>query len=221
MKSTLEIACFDLASALIAAESGANRIEFCADYSIGGVTPDLHETKELLSKVKIPVFVMLRIRAGFHSQKGDLEIYLKQVNDFRSIGINGFVIGFLNDDNTIDETLNLELLNHIHPLPCTFHRAVDYTPDYFQSMEWLKKKGFDRVLTSGGPGNAFDYLPNLKKANELFGKEMVILPGGGIRSNNVAELKQTTGCNEFHSAAMINGIVDTNEIKQLLAVIHA
>lgn len=219
MKSVLEIACFDLRSALIAAESGADRIEFCADYSIGGVTPNVNETKELLNKVKIPVFVMLRIRAGFHSQKGDLEIYLKQIEEFKSIGVNGFVIGFLDDNNEIDIPFNQTLLNAVKPLPCTFHRAVDYTSNYISSLEQLVKMGFDRVLTSGGPGNAFDYLSNLKNANDRFGKEMVILPGGGIRNNNVAEIKNKTGCYEFHSAAMMNGAINPEEIKNILNLI--
>jgi copper homeostasis protein len=37
----LEIACFSPASAIAAAKAGADRIELCADYAAGGVTPSL------------------------------------------------------------------------------------------------------------------------------------------------------------------------------------
>lgn len=39
----LEIACFNLESALIAALSPADRIEFCAGFSEGGTTPSVED----------------------------------------------------------------------------------------------------------------------------------------------------------------------------------
>jgi copper homeostasis protein len=39
----LEVACFSAEDAKLALEHGADRIEFCADYSSGGITPDLDE----------------------------------------------------------------------------------------------------------------------------------------------------------------------------------
>ena len=38
----LEIACFNKESALIASRAGADRIEFCAGFEVGGTTPSLH-----------------------------------------------------------------------------------------------------------------------------------------------------------------------------------
>ena len=43
----LEIACFNLESALVAAKSNADRIELCADASSGGITPDFEDIKTL------------------------------------------------------------------------------------------------------------------------------------------------------------------------------
>ena len=42
-KNHLEIACFNIASAIIAQHAGANRIEFCADMHIGGITPNIDD----------------------------------------------------------------------------------------------------------------------------------------------------------------------------------
>ena len=44
----LEIACFNLASAVIAQENGADRIELCDGFDVGGITPSI----ETVVKIK-------------------------------------------------------------------------------------------------------------------------------------------------------------------------
>ena len=61
---TLEIACFNLESARRAARCGVGRIEFCAGYAAGGVTPDLADFELLRAETSIPVVVMIRPRGG-------------------------------------------------------------------------------------------------------------------------------------------------------------
>jgi copper homeostasis protein len=133
--------------------------------------------------------------------------------------VHGFVIGFLDNSNEIDEDFNGRLLELIKPLPCTFHRAIDHTSNYMKSIQKVIDMGFDRILTSGGKGNAYDFLPQLKEAQAKFGNKIVILPGGGIRHTNVKEIKETTKCNEFHSAAFVDGKINPGEIKSLLQAI--
>lgn len=48
----LEIACFNLESALIAALSPADRIEFCAGFSEGGTTPSVEDYLTVKKKAK-------------------------------------------------------------------------------------------------------------------------------------------------------------------------
>ena len=43
----LEIACFNKESAVITTKAGADRIEFCAGFEVGGTTPSLHNYMEL------------------------------------------------------------------------------------------------------------------------------------------------------------------------------
>jgi copper homeostasis protein len=45
-------------------KNGATQIELCADLANDGLTPDYDLIKEVKSKVKIPVKVMIRPRAG-------------------------------------------------------------------------------------------------------------------------------------------------------------
>ena len=49
----LEIACFNLQSAVIAQENGADRVELCAGIEVGGTTPDLEITKKVRELIDI------------------------------------------------------------------------------------------------------------------------------------------------------------------------
>jgi copper homeostasis protein len=60
----LEIACFNYESALIAQQGGANRVELCASYQDGGLTPDPETVNQTMSNLHIEVYVMIRPRAG-------------------------------------------------------------------------------------------------------------------------------------------------------------
>ena len=81
MLKKIEIACFNLESAIIAEKSGADRIELCENYKEGGLSPDENLMKEVLRKTDIPVFVMIRPRTGnfFYTEK-EIEIFNQALN---------------------------------------------------------------------------------------------------------------------------------------------
>ena len=56
----LEIACFEIDSAEIALNTVADRIEFCANVNVGGVTPNIDEFRYLREKYHKPIHVMIR-----------------------------------------------------------------------------------------------------------------------------------------------------------------
>ena len=61
---TIEICATSIKSIINAQNAGANRIELCEDYLIGGVTPSLDFTLESVKKSKIPINVLIRPRGG-------------------------------------------------------------------------------------------------------------------------------------------------------------
>ena len=61
---TIEICATSIKSIINAQNAGANRIELCEDYLIGGVTPSLDFTLESIKKSKIPINVLIRPRGG-------------------------------------------------------------------------------------------------------------------------------------------------------------
>lgn len=215
----LEIACFSLESCLLAQQTGADRIEFCADYSVGGITPsktDIIKAKETLN---IPVHVIIRPRGGDFVYNEDELTQIKQDILFcKTHHIDGVVFGALTQNHQVDKAINKLLIELAGEVSTTFHRAIDECEDMDVAVNDLIGLGFSRVLTSGGKPSAVEGKEKLRSLQEKFGKKITIIPGGGIRSSNIESLINETGCFEFHSAALTNDKekVSIEEVKNLL-----
>lgn len=214
----LEIACFEITSAEIACESMADRIEFCDDFEKGGTTPDFYEFMHLKRHYQTPVYVMIRPKGGpfFYSDAEFIEMKTSIIT-FKEGGADGFVFGILTSNNEIDEARNKELIELAGETPCTFHRAFDRTADLEISIQTLIKLGFKTVLTSGGEKSAMEGKEALKSLVQNYSDKIEILIGGGVRSENIEELKKFTGGTSFHSSAILkyDTFVTDDEIKKL------
>lgn len=199
----LEIACFEMTSAETALRSVADRIEFCSEVQEGGLTPNIDEFRYLKSIYRKPIFVMIRPKGGsFLYTEKEFEVMKKNLIEFKNSGADGFVFGILNSGNTIDVERNKELVQLAGDVPCTFHRAFDKTINLDESIKTLIEIGFKTVLTSGGTNSAMEGKENLKHLIDQYSDQIDILVGGGVRSTNIAELKDFTKATYFHSSAI-------------------
>ncbi len=199
----LEIACFEIYSAEIALRSVADRIEFCAEQQLGGITPNIDEFRYLKSVYKMPIFVMIRPKGGsFMYSDLEFEQMKKDILEFKRSGADGFVFGILEAGNTVDIEKNKILVELAGEIPCTFHRAFDRTPNLDEALEKLIQIGFKTVLTSGGKSSAMEGKENLKNLVKKYSDRIEILIGGGVRSGNIEELKNFTQGTHFHSSAI-------------------
>jgi len=214
----LEIACFNIESCLLAEKAGADRIEFCADYSVGGITPnraDILKAKELLH---IPLHVIIRPRGGnFNYSPEEIETMKNDILFCKQHHINGVVFGVLTQNKKIDTIINKELFELAGKMSTTFHRAIDECVNLTEAIKEIVSIGFTRVLTSGGKSSALEGITILKECQNSFGKNIIIIPGGGIRSNKIAQIATQTNCKEFHSAALTENteVVNANEVSLL------
>ncbi|AZB30046.1 copper homeostasis protein CutC [Chryseobacterium balustinum] len=214
----LEIATFDIASAEIALNSVADRIEFCADINSGGITPDLEELRYLKEKYSKPIHVMIRpVGGGFLYTDSEFRQMQKSIIEFSKTNADGFVFGILDEYQEIDIDKNKILIELANGKPCVFHRAIDRTKNIFESTEKLIELGFKEILTSGGENSAMEGKENLKKLVEGYSDDIKILIGGGVRSNNISELKNVTKGQYFHSSAVLSyeSFANADEIKKL------
>lgn len=204
--SKIEIACFNPESAIIAFENGADRIELCDGLSEGGTTPNFETTKQLREKINIPMYVMIRPRGGnFTYSDSEFEQMKTELNHLKSLKVDGFVFGILDDKDEVNVEQNKTLVELASPLPCTFHRAFDRAKGLEDTLEKVIECGFTTILTSGQKPNVSEGKENLKKLVELAAGRIEILVGGGLRSSNIEEIRAFTKAGYFHSSAITDG----------------
>jgi copper homeostasis protein len=201
----IEIACYSPHSAMIAENAGANRIELCDNPSEGGTTPSYGVLKVVREKVSIPVFPIIRPRGGhFVYAIEEIEIMKADIQLCKQLGFEGVVIGLLDENGKVAYDETARLTEMAWPLDVTFHRAFDRTIEPFEAMETIIRAGCTRILTSG-------QVPDVNKNPALIAglisaaiHRIIIMPGSGVRSDNIAALALVTGAKEFHSSARIN-----------------
>ncbi|MFN7046091.1 MAG: copper homeostasis protein CutC [Flavobacterium sp.] len=214
----IEIACFNLDSAIIAQNSGADRLELCADMSVGGTTPTIEIINQAREHLNIDLYVMIRPRGGnFVYSEAEFEQMKSEIEAIKKLGVNGFVFGILKDDNTINIEQNKVLVELSKPFPCTFHRAFDVVLDCEKALEDVISCGFSTILTSGTFPNVMEGKEVLKQLVIQAKNRIEIMPGGGLRSTNISELDEMVNANWYHSSAITDGseIASPEEIFQL------
>lgn len=187
----VEVCTNSLISAINAENAGANRIELCTTLEVGGITPSYGLLKIVKEQLKIPVHVLIRPHSGHFSYSTEaFEVMKNDLVLCKEMGCEGIVSGVLNKDYTIDIERTAELIDLATPMCFTFHRAFDWTPDPFLSIEQLIDLGCKRVLTSGQQPNALLGLDLLTQLQKKFEKHIEIMPGGGINTDNILMFKQ-------------------------------
>lgn len=220
----LEIACFNLESAIVAEEAGADRIELCDDYNSGGVTPSYERILLTKKAIRIPLHVIIRPRGGdFIYSPEEIGQMKRDILFCKTHNVNGVVFGCLTSEKKVDLNICRDLLTLSRPMKVTFHRAIDVCESLNSGVERLVDIGFDRVLTSGGENSSWEGKNALKALFEKFNDKIIVLPGGGIRSTNISEIIKTTNCSEYHSAALLgnSALCDANEIKSMQVILKA
>jgi copper homeostasis protein len=214
----IEIACFKLESATLAQKAGADRVELCANISVGGTTPSIEIIQQARKNITLDLYVMIRpIGGNFVYSEPEFQQMKSEIENIKKLGVNGFVFGILNEDNTINIEQNKVLVELAKPFPCSFHRAFDAVSNYEQALEDVIASGFSTLLTSGTFSNVMEGKVVLKKLVEQAKNRIEIMPGGGLRSTNISEVNQIVNANWYHSSAITDGteIANPEEIVQL------
>src|SRR5690606_29933543 len=130
----------------------------------------------------------------------EFDIMLQDVKLCRQLGCDGVVVGLLHRDGSIDIARTARLAEAAYPLGVTFHRAFDRCKEPFQALEQLIDTGCERILTSGQQPSAPDAVEMIAALNKAAGGRIIIMPGSGVRKENIKMLAAQTGCTEFHSS---------------------
>ncbi len=202
MNYILETIAFNIESCKIAQAAGVHRIELCDNPGEGGTTPSYGFIKAARAALKIQLYPIIRPRGGdFLYSKEEFEIIKADVMMCKELGCDGVVIGILNADATIDKIRCAEIVNLAYPMGVTFHRAYDRVANMQQALEDVIEIGCERILTSGLYPSAKNGAENIASLIKQADERIIIMPGSGVRGENIAELAKATNAIEFHSSA--------------------
>jgi len=208
---TIEICATSIKSIINAQNAGANRIELCEDYLIGGVTPSLDFTLESIKKSKIPINVLIRPRGGdFNFNDKEYEIMIDSILELKKHKIRGFVVGFIDENKKIDSYRLNQFREITKGYELIFHRAFDHLINQDESLELLIKNKFDRILCSGSVVDSENGLERLKHLKKISNERISIMPGGGVSLKNF-NLFKDSNFREIHLSAIDKNIsLDSN-----------
>ena len=201
MKYIIEIATADFVTTKAAVEGGADRIELCAALTEGGTTPSQGMIRRCREAFSVSLFPIIRPRGGdFLYSDDEYEIMLKDVLLCKQSGCDGVVFGLLRSNGDIDLSRTARLVEAAYPMEVTFHRAFDRCRDPLTALEELISIGCQRILTSGQQPLAPEGIDLIAQLVTAASHRMVIMPGSGVRIENIQSLAEKTGATEFHSS---------------------
>jgi len=202
MDFKLEVIAFNPDCCINIQEAGAQRIELCSNPAEGGTTPSHGMISVARKNVSIHLFPIIRPRGGdFLYNATEFKVMMKDVEFCLHTGCDGVVIGMLNADGTVDKKRCKSLIEIAYPMSVTFHRAFDRTSDPFQALEDIIDIGCERILTSGLQPTAIEGIHDIEKIIKQADERIIIMPGSGIRSENIVQIAETTKAIEFHTSA--------------------
>jgi copper homeostasis protein len=196
----LEISVETAEAAIAAERGGAQRIELCAQLRLGGLTPSEGLMRMARERVALPLFAMIRPRAGdFTYSAQELAQMHAEIDTAKQLGMDGIVLGLLTRDRSVDVERTRQLVKAAQPLPVTFHRAFDDAANLDAALEDVIATGARRILTSGGSLSAPAGIEKLARLVVAAKDRILILPGGGINASNAVDVARQTGARELHS----------------------
>ena len=202
MKRHLEVCAFGIQSCLAAEKAGATRVELCDNPVEGGTTPSYGTIKTVREKIAIDLYPIIRPRSmNYFYDDDEWAIVVEDILMCRQLGCNGVSVGVQKRNGEIDGDKMKQLVEMAYPLKVTCNRAFDAVPDPFAALEILISAGCERVLTSGLAATAPEGMVVLKQLVKQAGNRISIMPGAGVRSENIEALIGETGAWEYHTSA--------------------
>lgn len=211
--SQIEVIVLNEEDAKVAEANGADRLELVSAIGEGGLTPSYGVIKRVVNSVKIPVMVMIRPHSfSFVYKKEEWEVLREDIRMVKELGAAGIVFGALSEDQLVDFDILSMVLEEGSDLSVTFHRAIDEAnPISIYHSLCSSHHVIDRILTSGGKPTVMegiDVLQNLVRDSVQGDKKpVVIMPGSGLKLDNIEFIHQTLHAEEYHfgSGVRVNG----------------
>jgi len=205
MQIIKEVCVDSLIDAICAQKNGADRIELCSRLDLDGLTPEKELIKKTISKLQIPIRVMIRPNGnGFVYNQSHLKNMIDSIEFCKSLNVDGVVLGCVDSENILDFTQISKLASIAKPLKVIVHKAIDYSNSVIGSFEKIiQDPNINGVLSSGGKQFAKDGLKSLKKMLDLAPNNFEVISAGGITFQNFQIIHSILNGKYYHGKKII------------------
>ena len=182
---SVEICASTLTDVAIAMEAGADRVELCSVWSVGGLTPSVVAVQSAAA-MGMPTRALIRPREGHFVHSPSERIWsVEEAKLMLDCGAECVVVGGLNEDGVLDREYLSAMCDAVDAEQLVWHRAMDMSSSPEHDAEVLLKMGVTKVLTSGGAPRAVE---GLDRISTLVQMGMQVVAGGGVRPEDVPAL---------------------------------
>lgn len=193
MATLLEVCVDSYASAMAAVRGGADRLELCSALAVGGLTPSAALLRQIRRVSSIPIRCLMRPRGGdFLYTPEEIEQMAMEIRELHLAGADGFVIGCLTAEGSLDGEAMKPLLEAASGAGLTLHRCIDVSRDPVQTYRDAAEMGIDTVLTSGTAGNCVAGMETIRTLlalrEEAQGPEVLI--GAGVSAKVIERFRR-------------------------------
>ena len=186
LNGLLEVVVLHAADAERAEAGGADRLELTTSLT-DRLSPEPALVSQACRATSLPIRVMLRLRHGYSTDGAEVVRLKGLLNNYRAVGAESVVLGFLNGHTEVDTAVVAELLSEHPDIRWTFHRAVDTCISTNRAWRDLRSlPGLEQVLTAGSARGVTEGLDDLvARAHVDQFARAVIMAGGGLQPEHV------------------------------------
>jgi copper homeostasis protein CutC/dTDP-glucose pyrophosphorylase len=153
---TLEVCASSPEDVHVAAMHGAQRVELCAHWECGGLTPLESDIRSAVQE-GLPVHALIRPRAGhFTYSETEWQRMHRQIDASLAAGASRVVVGGLDAAGRFEVERVRQWVDAFGGHRLVIHRALDASTQWEEDAQALRALGVFRILSSGGEANAWE-----------------------------------------------------------------
>ena len=193
---TLEVCASSPMDVHAAATNGAHRVELCAHWECGGLTPPESDIRSAIQE-GLPVHALIRPRAGhFTYSDSEWNQMHRQIEGSLAAGAIRVVVGGLDAGGRFEMERVNQWVSEFGGHRLVIHRALDASIEWEKDAQSLIALGVSRVLSSGGEAQAWQGRKRIQQLNE-WGFEVTV--ASGVTPSKKKEWLGL-GINSFHAS---------------------
>ncbi len=192
----LEIIADTVEDAIAAEKGGATQISILSHYPSTGITPSYGTVARIREQVKVPILVLIcpHTRSYIPTDE-DLMTSLYDIEAFRKLGINDFLMGFIDQSNNLNIPVIEKIKTEFDNIRLHSRILWEFSRDIEKTIETTIQLGFLSMRTSGnGALNALlqndnsKTINNLSQIKNIVNDRIELLLTGGISETNLEKI---------------------------------